>query len=70
MEKVKMKNKLRPIGTEFEVVFPPIVGSNDTKGCTVKYHVVGYEIVARFRGDKVGVRREVIVAIGVLRNEN
>ena len=65
-----MKEKLRPVGTVFEVVFPHIVGSSDTKGCTMKYHVVGYEMTARFRGDKVGVRREVIEAIGVSRNEN
>ena len=65
-----MEEKLRPVGTEFELDYPHIVGSNDTKGCTIKYHIIGYEMVARFRGDKVGVIREVIEAIGVSRDEN
>ena len=58
-----MKNNLRPVGTIFEVVFSPILGSTSTKGCIIKYHVLGYEMVARYEGDIVGVRREIIEAV-------
>ena len=65
-----MESKLRPIGTEFEIKFPPIVGSNVIEDTFIKYRVVAHKIVFRFLEDKEGVLKEVIEAIDIIVEKN
>lgn len=60
-----MKTKLKPVGTVFEVVYPPIIGDTNTKASIIKYQVIAYERAARFDDDTEGVRREVVEAIDI-----
>lgn len=63
-----MKSKLRPVGTVFEVVYPPIVGSTstNTRGSIIKYRVIAHETSFRSLEDKVGILSEVIEAIDII----
>ena len=60
-----MKNKLRPIGTEFEVERPPMESSTDTKTTITKYRVVAHKRVAGFQGAVDGEMAEMIEAIEI-----
>ena len=45
---------LRPIGTEFEVVSLPSLGSTDPRPHKSKYRIVGYIIGSKWLGDTEG----------------
>ena len=60
-----MENKLRPVGTEFEIEYPPIIGSNVIETSFIKYRVVAHKIAFRFLEDKEGVLSEVVEAIDI-----
>ena len=60
-----MKNKLRPIGTEFEVVYPPITGSTAPKTSIIKYRVIAHKIASQFLEDKKGILSEEVEAINI-----
>ena len=40
-----MKNKLRPIGTEFEIERPPMEGSTNTETTITRYRIVAHKEV-------------------------
>jgi len=62
-------NELRPIGTEFEIEYPPIEHSNFIKRHTLKYRIIAHKRTFRFLGDKEGVMGEVVEAIGEKKND-
>ena len=64
-EKGKTKNELRPIGTEFEVVYPPTKFSNSTKPSVMKYQVIAHKKVFKFLGDEEGQIGEVVEAVEI-----
>ena len=66
-----MESKLRPVGTEFEVEYPPIVGSTDTRGSIIKYRIVAHKIALQFLEDEKGILGEVVEPIEtrVVKNE-
>ncbi len=56
-------NKLRPIGTEFEITYPPIKTSTFNKDSIIKYRIIAHERRMRFTNDKEGEMVEVIEAL-------
>ena len=45
------KEDLRPIGTEFDIEYPPAVSSTDPMGHKVRYRVRAHSLCARFPHD-------------------
>lgn len=62
-------NKLRPIGTEFWIEYPPAHDSTDCKGRRIKYRVVAHTKSARFVGDEKGILAEEIKPIEIEEEE-
>lgn len=57
------KAALRPIGTEFEIVYPPAVDSTNPYSHVARYRIVAHELALRFPGDKVGTWAETLKAV-------
>ena len=60
-----MKNKLRPIGTEFEIEHPPMENSTSRETTITKYRVVAHKKAFQFLEDKEGILSEVVEAISI-----
>ena len=58
-----LQEDLRPIGTEFEIVFPPAVTSTDPDSHMARYRIVAHEKAMRFPGDKEGTWAETLKAL-------
>ena len=52
---MNMKNKLRPIGTEFEVERPPMESSTSTETTITKYRIVAHKKVSTLQGNGTGM---------------
>lgn len=60
-----MKNKLRPIGTEFEVEHPPMESSTSSETTITKYRVIAHKRIAAFPGAVESEMAEMIEAIDI-----
>ena len=60
-----MKNELRPIGTEFKIIRPPMENSTSTETTITKYRVVAHTKAMRFHGDEEGEMMEEIKAVDI-----
>lgn len=59
------REELRPIGTEFEITYPPCEYSTICETKVIRYRVTNHVKVARFIGDKEGILAESIEAISI-----
>lgn len=56
----RSEDKLREVGTEFEVLFPPALSSSSPYAHLARYRVVAHERVQRFAGDPEGEEGETL----------
>ena len=61
------KKSLRPVGSKFEVEYPPQLDSNavdSDKGHVAMFEVVGHVVVGEYPNNDEGVWREIIEMVG------
>jgi hypothetical protein len=57
---------MRPVGSTFNISYPPSDFSTDRRPCTITYRVKAHAKAMRFDGDEVGVDVEEIEPVKVV----